>query len=360
MLASPDCPSDASSEPARRVRGRRALRGAAERGGGAGAAQRERVDLPFVTIDPPGSRDLDQALHIERSGGGHVVHYAIADVAAFVDPAARWTARARAGRHGLLARRQGAALPAGPLRRGGEPAAGEWRPAVLWAFELDERGELVSTDVRRAEVRAARSTRTRTCRRSSSRCCARSASAGSGLEQARGGVRLDVPEQEVVATAARGRSLPRAAAERGPQRAGLAADRDGGRGADAARRHRDPPHAARPGQRALERLRLTGEARSRSAGRPSSLPDFVAGLDPAVPAHAALMQEATGVGRGAGYTAFDGAPPAKHGHSRSPPVRARDGAAAPAPGPLRERVLPRRGGGHSPRVRAGLRRCPTR
>ena len=38
------------------------------------------------------------------------------------------------------------------------------------------------------------------------------------------------------------------------------------------------------------------------------------GLDPAVPAHASLMQEATGVGRGAGYTAFDGAPPAEHGH----------------------------------------------
>ena len=30
--------------------------------------------------------DLDQALHIERSGDGYVVHYAIADVAAFVSP----------------------------------------------------------------------------------------------------------------------------------------------------------------------------------------------------------------------------------------------------------------------------------
>ena len=34
---------------------------------------RERIDLPFVTIDPPGSRDLDQALHIERRGDGHRV-----------------------------------------------------------------------------------------------------------------------------------------------------------------------------------------------------------------------------------------------------------------------------------------------
>ena len=40
----------------------------------------------FVTIDPVGSRDLDQALHVQARGEGHRVHYAIADVAAFVDP----------------------------------------------------------------------------------------------------------------------------------------------------------------------------------------------------------------------------------------------------------------------------------
>src|SRR5215203_5803364 len=45
-----------------------------------------RVDLPLVTIDPPGSRDLDQAVHIERLGDGHRVHYAIADVGAWVAP----------------------------------------------------------------------------------------------------------------------------------------------------------------------------------------------------------------------------------------------------------------------------------
>src|SRR4051812_35909138 len=48
----------------------------------------ERVDIAFVTIDPPGARDLDQALHIERRGDGHRVHYAIADVGAFVAPGA--------------------------------------------------------------------------------------------------------------------------------------------------------------------------------------------------------------------------------------------------------------------------------
>src|SRR5687767_2271929 len=46
----------------------------------------DRTDIPFVTIDPATSRDLDQALHIERRGSGYRVHYAIADVAAFVRP----------------------------------------------------------------------------------------------------------------------------------------------------------------------------------------------------------------------------------------------------------------------------------
>jgi exoribonuclease R len=43
-------------------------------------------DVPFVTIDPLGSLDLDQAFHAERRGAGFRVRYAIADVAAFVAP----------------------------------------------------------------------------------------------------------------------------------------------------------------------------------------------------------------------------------------------------------------------------------
>jgi hypothetical protein len=75
-------------------------------------------DVPFVTIDPPGSRDLDQAVHLERDGDGFRVRYAIADVGAFV--AAR--RRDRGGglapwRHVLQPRRAPAALSAGA--RGG-------------------------------------------------------------------------------------------------------------------------------------------------------------------------------------------------------------------------------------------------
>ena len=40
--------------------------------------------LPFITIDNADSRDLDQALHIQREGAGFVVHYALADAAHYV------------------------------------------------------------------------------------------------------------------------------------------------------------------------------------------------------------------------------------------------------------------------------------
>ena len=46
--------------------------------------ERDETALPFFTVDPPGSMDLDQAMHLERDGDGHRIRYAIADVPAFV------------------------------------------------------------------------------------------------------------------------------------------------------------------------------------------------------------------------------------------------------------------------------------
>jgi hypothetical protein len=40
----------------------------AQAAAGAPEPARERVDIPLVTIDPPGARDLDQAVHIGRRG----------------------------------------------------------------------------------------------------------------------------------------------------------------------------------------------------------------------------------------------------------------------------------------------------
>jgi len=45
----------------------------------------DRTDMPFVTLDPASSTDLDQAFAIDRDGQDLLLHYAIADVAWFVD-----------------------------------------------------------------------------------------------------------------------------------------------------------------------------------------------------------------------------------------------------------------------------------
>ncbi|MBI9000937.1 RNB domain-containing ribonuclease [Corynebacterium sp. CCM 9185] len=115
----------------------------------------DRRDIDLVTIDPEGSMDLDQAVCIRPDGNGYLVHYAIADVAAFVDPAGRVAAES-------LHRGQTIYLPDGPARLHppelSEGAASLLpdvdRPAVLWSMRLDSRGEVTGYDLTRALVRS--------------------------------------------------------------------------------------------------------------------------------------------------------------------------------------------------------------
>lgn len=167
------------------------------------------TDLPFVTLDPPESMDLDQAFHLGRlPQGGFRLRYAIADVAAFVDPGGVVDAEAHRraetayspdGRAPLyppvLSEGAASLLPDGP------------RPAVVWRVDVDATGSTVDADVERALV--------------SSRAKLGYADAQTALddgqademlrllpqigallqeaEQARGGASLGVPTQEVVA-----------------------------------------------------------------------------------------------------------------------------------------------------------------
>ncbi|MGL5866388.1 MAG: RNB domain-containing ribonuclease, partial [Dermatophilaceae bacterium] len=111
--------------------------------------------LPFYTVDPPGSTDLDQALHLERDGDGHRIRYAIADVPAFV---ALGAALDRATRE----RGQTVYLPDGrvPLHPAvlsegaGSLLPGQVRPALVWDLQLDGSGEITSATVARATVRS--------------------------------------------------------------------------------------------------------------------------------------------------------------------------------------------------------------
>ncbi|GAA1849453.1 RNB domain-containing ribonuclease [Pseudonocardia ailaonensis] len=128
----------------------------AERAAAAPAGERaDATEIPLVTIDPPGSKDLDQAVGITRTAGGFTVHYAIADLGAVVAPGGALDAEVR--RRGqtmylpdgsvplhppVLSENAASLLPDGP------------RPAVLWRITLDESGESTAVDVRRALVRS--------------------------------------------------------------------------------------------------------------------------------------------------------------------------------------------------------------
>ncbi|MEU6137454.1 RNB domain-containing ribonuclease [Nocardioides sp. NPDC047086] len=115
----------------------------------------DRTDLPFVTIDPETSMDLDQALHLERDGDGYVVHYAIADVAAFVAPGD--PVDLEANRRGESLYAADAKIPLHPkvLSEGAASLLPDQvRPALLWTHRLDASGEGTDSFVERALVRS--------------------------------------------------------------------------------------------------------------------------------------------------------------------------------------------------------------
>ena len=276
----------------------------------------ERVDLPLVTIDPPGSRDLDQALHIERRGGGHRVRYAIADVAAFVAPGGALDRAAH--ERGVTVYAPDAKAPLHPevLSEGAASLLpGQWRPAVLWTLDLDDSGELESADVARASVRSVAQHDYEHVPPELEPLMREVGERRLAIERARGGVRLAVPEQEVERAGERWTVRYRAPLPSEEHNAqvslltGMAAAAlmlEAGVGI-----LRTQPAAD---EKALARLREQARALRVDWPRGLPYPEFVRSLDPTVPTHAALMHEATGVGRGAGYTAFDGEPPAEPAH----------------------------------------------
>ena len=116
----------------------------------------DATDIAFVTVDPPGSRDLDQALHLAaKPGGGYVVRYAIADVAAFVAAGDPVDTAARARGETMYAPDVSALLHPSPLSEGAASLLPDQSaPAFVWTIELDGDGAQTSCDVRRAMVRS--------------------------------------------------------------------------------------------------------------------------------------------------------------------------------------------------------------
>lgn len=111
--------------------------------------------IEFLTIDPEGSTDLDQALHLERTASGAVLHYAIADVPAYVTPDGPVDAEAR--RRGQTLYAPDGRIPLHPPVVSEDAASllpDRDRRAYVWRFDLDEGARPRETTLVRAIVRS--------------------------------------------------------------------------------------------------------------------------------------------------------------------------------------------------------------
>lgn len=286
----------------------------------------DRTEIPFITIDPPGSMDLDQAVHLEARGTGTRVRYAIAAVGPIVEPGSALDAEIHA--RGVTVYGPGHSFPLHPRVLSAGAASllpGVVRAAYLWTIDLDDAGEPVRTTVELARVRSvARFTYDEVQAAIDGGADLPGAPPGSPqlfervgrlrqeVERARGGVSLDIPEQIVERDEAGGYRLDfrgTAPVEGYNAQVSLLT------GMEAARLMREAGTGvfrtlpdAQP--RDVKRLRRCARALELRWPNAMEYPDFVRSLDSAVPTNAAFLDQATNLFRGAGYEVFDGAAPA--------------------------------------------------
>jgi exoribonuclease R len=286
----------------------------------------DATDVDLVTVDPPGSRDLDQAVHLAGRGNGFRVTYAIADVGGFVRLGGALDAETR--RRGQTVYSPDRRVPLHPtvLSEGAASLLpGQVVPAVVWTLDLDADGELAGSAVRRAAVRS----------RAQLDYGGVQAQADAGTLPAplallprigslllaraadRGAIELGTPEQEVRSTPDGGWTIgfrgdlpvetwnAQISLLTGRCAAGLMLD--GGVGV----LRTLPP--ARPED--VERLRLLAPVLGVDWPAGAAPGAVISGLDAGDPRRAAFLEEAATLLRGSGYTAFDGAAPAQPVHA---------------------------------------------
>ena len=287
---------------------------------------RDETALPFFTVDPAGSMDLDQAMHLERDGDGHHVRYAIADVPCFVRLGGALDGVTR--ERGQTVYCPDVRVPLHPevVSEGAASLLPDAvRPAFVWDLRLDGGGGLRSAEVYRAMVRSVErldyvsvqaaidagtdDERFRMLREIGERRIAQ--------ERERGGASLPMPEQQVTSRDGGGFTLefrpPVPAEEWNAQVSlltGMAAATmmlDAGVGV-----LRTMPA---PTPEAVKRFRRAARALGTDWAEDLPYGEFVRGLDRTNPRHLALIHEATALFRGAGYTAFDGELPEQRQHA---------------------------------------------
>jgi exoribonuclease R len=286
----------------------------------------DATDVPLVTLDPPGSRDLDQAVHLAARADGYRVSYAIADVGAFVRLGGALDREARRRGQTLYSPDRRTPLHPPVLSEGAASLLpDQLRPAVLWTIDLDADGEPVRVDLRRARVRSRAQldypavqaqADTRTLPEPLKLLPVIGALLQRGAAE-RGAIELGTPDQEVEAAPDGGWTL----ALRGDLpvegwnaqislltgRCAAALMLEGGVGV----LRTLPP--ARPED--VARLRLLAPALGVDWPADAGPGAVIARLDPARPGHAAFLEESVALLRGAAYTPFDGAPPPQAGHA---------------------------------------------
>jgi VacB/RNase II family 3'-5' exoribonuclease len=278
--------------------------------------------LPFVTIDPPGSRDLDQAVHLERGAAGLRVRYAIADVAAFVEPGS--VVEDEAWRRGVTYYSPDRRDPLYPpvLSQGAASLLpDDERPAIVFDLRLDGEGELVETQVCRGVVRSRAQLTYHQALDHIETGSLRTAEFATSLallrdvgevrierERARGGVSLPILDQHVERSAARrlGYELvyetPNVAESWNAQislLAGHAAALRMGRGGVGLLRTMPAPRDAD-----IEKLRVAARALGFDWPAGASYAAFLHGVAPTHPNLQVLVWQARRLMRGAGYVAF--------------------------------------------------------
>lgn len=284
--------------------------------------ERDLTDVPFLTVDPAGSVDLDQAMALSRTTTGYLVRYAIADVAAFVRPGGAVDQEAH--RRGLTLYAPDRRTPLHPtvLSEGAASLLpGQVRPALVWELALDAEGALERTHVARALVRSHTRLDYDEVQRALDdgtapddlRLLREIGRLRQQQARARGAVELPTPEQVVDAQGRLTYRAPLASEDWNAEislltgTAAAALMLEGGVGL----LRTLPP----PAQRDVDALRRSALALGVAWPEGSPYGDVVSAWDPASPRHAALLTLATRLLRGAGYTAFDGTAPDQATHS---------------------------------------------
>jgi exoribonuclease R len=281
----------------------------------------DRTDLEFVTLDPAGSSDLDQAFAIEPDGSGWIVFYAIADVPAFVTPGGAIDAEART--RGQTVYAADGRIPLHPTVIS-EGAASllpdQTRGAFVWEHHLTASGEVTRSRVARARIRSRRqldyvSAQSDLDHRSGPDAALLALLRDVGrarvaLEAHRGGASLSTPE--ILVSMQDGRyTLDRRAMlpietwnAQLSLMTGMAAAQmmlDGGVGI-----LRTMPPAD---EGAVAKFRRQTRALGVPWPEGQRYGDYLRTLDGTVPTHLAILHAAASLFRGAGYTPFDGASP---------------------------------------------------